>query len=263
MNYEALLGLNITQFLLAFVRASGMLLSAPIYQNKTIPPTIRVFLALSLGIIVAPYVKAGIELETVSFWMAVSFLIQEVLVGIIMGLMVNMTFFAFQLAGYLFDVPIGFSMVNVLDAQSGSEVPLLAQFNVILASLIYLAIKGHHVLIIAFVKSYETVPPGGLLMKKEAVGFFVQTFTDVFLLGFKMGVPIIGTIFLVDLALGIISKLIPQINVFIVGFPVKILVGIFMLAVFIPAYVGLIEGCFTGPKSAFKTMQMMLELLTG
>lgn len=263
MNYDALFGVSITQFLLGFVRASGMVLTAPLYQNKTVPASIKALLSVMLGLVVAPYVKCDFDLQSVDFWMAVSFLIQEVLVGMIIGYIVNMTFLSFQLAGHFFDVPIGFSMVNVLDQQSGTEVPLLAQFNMILVSLVYMAMRGHHVLLVSFIQSYDVVGVGELLIRRSATGVFLKIFADLFFLAFKIGMPIVATIFLVDILLGVISKLIPQINVFIVGFPVKIFIGLLVLFIFIPVYVTLIETCFAVNGSAFKDLRLMLQQLTG
>jgi flagellar biosynthetic protein FliR len=180
-----------------------------------------------------------------------------------MGLMVNLTVYALQMAGYFFDVPLGFGMVNLIDPQSGGQTPLFSQFNYIFAGLIFMAVNGHHTLIFSFIKSYQVVQPGMFFLKKEAVGVFLQAFAMMFFLGFKIGIPVIGTIFLVDVAMGMISKLIPQINVFVVGFSLKIAIGLFILAVFMPTYVFMVEQAFSSSGWVYKMLQMMLRNLTG
>lgn len=260
---EALLGINITQFLLGFVRASGLVATAPLYHSKAVPSQIKVLLAGALAVAAGPHLGGDLDLQAFGFWMAVTTLIQEAVIGLIMGLMANLVIYGIQLAGYFFDIQLGFGMVNIIDPQSGTEMPLLGQFNFILAALIYLAINGHHTLIVAFIKSFNLVRPGMFFLRKEAAGVFLQAFADVFFLGFKIAIPVIGTIFLVDVALGIIVKLVPQINVFMIGFPIKILLGLFILVMFIPAYVFLIEQSFAPGGAAFRMVRLMLRQLSG
>ncbi len=261
MNFEQIFGVTFSQVLLGFTRASGMIMSAPIFQSRNIPPQVKVVLAFGLALVVAPFIVGGIDLNQFTFGMAVYTLIQEILTGLIMGFMVNLTMYAIQIAGYYFDVQMGFGMVNVLDPTTGAQMPLLGQLNFIMASLIFLAINGHHTVIASFIQSYQVIKPGMFLIKKEAVGVFVMAFTNMFYLGFKIGLPIMGTIFLADVALGIIAKLIPQINVFIVGFPIKIILGLIMLIFFISVYIMLIEATFSNSGDTFKMMRLMLRRL--
>lgn len=263
MNYELLFGMTATQYILGFVRASGMVVTAPFYQSKMIPFQIKALLAGALAVATAPYIQSSMDLNAVSFWMAVSILIQEVLVGLIIGLMVNLTIYSLQIAGYFFDIPLGFGMVNLIDPQSGGATPLFSQFNYVFAGLIFMAINGHHTLIMSFIKSYQVVGPGMFVLKTESVGVFLRAFAMMFFLGFKIGIPVLGTIFLVDVAMGMISKLIPQINVFVVGFSLKISIGIFILAVFMPTYVYMVEQAFSTSGWAFKMLRMMLQNMTG
>jgi flagellar biosynthetic protein FliR len=131
-----------------------------------------------------------------------------------------------------------------------------------LAGLIFLAINGHHTLIVAFVNSYNAVKPGLFVLRKETVGLFVQAFSQMFLLGLKISIPILGTIFLTDVALGIMAKLMPQINIFVVGFAIKIIVGFLVLILFLPIYVMLIENTFAYSGDTFKMLRLMLRQMS-
>ncbi|HYH05254.1 MAG TPA: flagellar biosynthetic protein FliR, partial [Bacillota bacterium] len=225
MGLESIFQINYTGFLLGFGRASGLIMTAPIFQTRSIPVQIRVLFAFGLALLVAPFIQFKQELLQLNTWVATTLLVQEIMVGLIMGFMMNLTFYAVQISGSFIDVPIGFSMVNILDPSTGTEVPLFGHFNYLLAGLIFLAMNGHHTVIVSFVKSFEAVKPGMFFLKKEATGVFVMAFAQMFLLGFKISIPVMGTIFLTDVALGIIAKLMPQINVFVVGFAIKIVVG--------------------------------------
>lgn len=261
MNFEQIFGVTFSQVLLGFTRASGMIMSAPIFQSRNIPPQVKVVLAFGLALLVAPFIVGVIDFKQYTFGMAVFTLLQELLIGLIMGFMINLTMYAIQIAGYFFDVQMGFSMINILDPTTGSQIPLMGQINYIMASLIFLAINGHHTVITSFIQSYQVIRPGMFLVKKEAIGVFVMAFSNMFYLGFKIGIPIMGTIFLTDVAMGIIAKLIPQINVFMIGFPVKIILGLIMVIFLIPVYLMLIEATFSNSGDTFKMMRLMLRHL--
>jgi flagellar biosynthetic protein FliR len=235
--------------------------SAPVFQSRFIPPRLKMFFAFILAIVIAPYIKSELNLNQFTFAMAIFSLIQEILVGLIIGFMVNLPFYALQLGGYFFDVSLGYGIVNIIDPNTGTEMPILGQFNYMLALLVFLTMNGHHSLIISLIQSYEMVKPGMLFLRKEAVAVFVKAFSGMFFLGFKIGVPILGSIFLTDVALGIIAKLIPQINIFVVGFSVKIIVGLLMLVLFIPVFVYLVGAVFGNSADAFSYLRHILEAL--
>jgi flagellar biosynthetic protein FliR len=261
LSFEQIFGVTFSQILIGFSRASGMIMTAPIFQSRNIPPPLKVILAFGLAMVVAPFIVGNIDFSQFTFGMTVFILLQELLTGLIMGFMINLTLYAVQIAGYYFDVEMGFGMINILDPTTGTQMPIMGQINYIVTLLVFLAINGHHTIISSFIQSYQVIKPGMFLIKKEAVGVFVMAFSNMFYFGFKIGIPIIATIFLSNVALGIIAKLIPQINVFIIGYPVKIILGLLMIIFFIPVFVILIEATFSNSGDTFKMMRLMLRHL--
>ncbi len=261
MNFQLLFGFTFTQILIGFARTAGLVVSAPIFQGRFIPAPLKMIFSFGFALVVAPFIKSDLDLTAFNFWMAVFTLIQEVLIGLLIGFMVNITFYALQIAGHFFDNSMGFGIVNVIDPNTGTEMPVMGQFNYMVAILIFLAINGHHTMINSLIQSFEIIKPGMFFLKKEAVGIFVKAFADMFFLGFKIGLPIFGTIILVDVALGVIAKLIPQINVFMIGFPVKILLGLLLVVLYIPIYVFLVEVVFTKSSETFSVLRALLQQL--
>jgi flagellar biosynthetic protein FliR len=261
VNLETFFGFTYTQILLGLSRTSGLMISAPIFQSRVIQGRVKVLFAMALALVVAPYIRSDLDLNSFSTMMAIVTLIQELLVGLIMGFMVNMAFYAVQIAGYFADTSMGFGIVNVIDPNTGTQMPVMGQFNYILATMIFLAMNGHHTMIRALIQSYEVIKPGMFFIKKEAVGIFVNAFANMFYLGFKIGLPIMGAVFLTDVALGIISKLVPQVNVFVIGFSVKIILGFILLIFFIPVYVMLVAAIFGNSGETFGTLRHMLRQL--
>lgn len=259
MYFEALFGLTFTQILLAFTRISGFIFTAPVFQSKNITPPLKVFLAFGMALIIAPLIKSDLEVFNLSLAFTIVSLLAELLVGLIIGFIANLMFAGLQLAGYYFDLTLGFGMVNLFDPNSGTEMPLFSHFNNLLALLVFLSINGHHQLLRALIESYQVIPPGKFFLQAGGVQIVVQAFVKMFLLGFQVGLPIIGSVFLVDVALGIIAKLLPQLNVFVIGFPIKIALGLLMLIAFLPVYLMLVEMIFGNSGETYRFLRAMMR----
>ena len=263
MNLEHLLGVTLIQILLGFCRTSGRVVAAPVLQSRSIPVPAKIVIAFALALVIAPFIKVQAGFADYNIGVIVFILLQEVLIGLLIGFVASFTFYAVQLSGYFFDVSLGFGVVNILDPNSGTELPILGQLNYLIAIIVFLAINAHHALILALIKSYDLVGPGMLVFKKESIGWLLRLFSGMFLLGFRIGLPIVGAIFLADVALGIIAKLLPQINVFMIGFPVKIILGLIMLILFLPAYIMVLETLFANSGETFRAIRGLLLQLHG
>ena len=182
----------------------------------------------------------------------------RVAIGIGLGFAVTLVFSSIYLAGQLIDVPMGFGMVNVVDPQSGLQVPIFAQFQYIVASLIFLAIGGHHALFRAIAASFTIVPVGvGIAGARTAMALF-DVFVKMFYLGIKLSLPIVTGLLLADIALGIVARAVPQINIFVVGFPAKILLGIPLFTMVLPAYVAFLTRIFGGQGEVAAVLSKIL-----
>lgn len=179
-----------------------------------------------------------------------------------MGLIVAMVVGAVYFAGQLLDVPVGFSMVNVIDPQTGEQTPLLAQFHFVLAILILFIVNGHHTLLLALAHSFALIPVGEVGTIGSSVDVFIKSFGKIFALGLRIALPVIGALFVTDVALGIVARAVPQINVFFVGFPLKIGLGVALLLVVLPVYVVFVAGLF-GPSGEMASSLMELMAAFG
>lgn len=237
-----------------FIRLSTFWITAPML-GQHVPALTKIGISGLLAILVFPFIAPGAQPETLpELGMQV---LAESITGLIYGFVVNMVFAAIYLSGQFIDVPMGFGMVNIFDPQTDVQVPLMSQFHRILAVLLFFAINGHQAFFRALVESFALIPIGGVQITGGVVEGVVRIFASLFLLGLRIALPIMGAILLTDVALGIITRAVPQINVFIVGFPVKIAVGLFLYIFVLPVYVALISSIF----SAGGEMVQMLRSL--
>lgn len=234
MSWFTSFGLSLPTFLLVLGRTSGILISAPYLQSRSLPTRLRAAVALLLALVLTPVLgMEGGNWSEGNLWViAVG---SEVITGLIMGYLLNLTFAGILLAGQLIEVPMGFGVVNVVDPQSGGEMPIVGQFQQIFVLWLFLLFQGDHLIIRALIQSYELIPPAGLAITSMGVKAVVQSFSGMFLLGLEIALPVMGVLFLADMILGIISRLIPQINVFMTGLPIKISIGLMLLVLVLPS----------------------------
>ncbi|NCO66345.1 MAG: hypothetical protein COW32_01750 [Candidatus Aquicultor secundus] len=236
---------HILTFLLILTRVSGVFFLAPVLGSRNIPTQVKIGLALMTSIALFPFIPSpqiDKSIDMINFTLLIA---KELSVGAVIGFTANLVFMGFLLAGQIIDFQMGFSMVNVVDPLSNLSVSIMGQFNNLLAVLIFLAINGHYYLLTALAKSFEIVPLTTFAITPGVTENFLGMIVNMFIIGLKVGGPAIGVLFMTDLAMGLVSRAVPQINIFIVGMPLKIAIGfatvIAMLA-FFSAYVVKIFG---------------------
>ena len=164
-------------------------------------------------------------------WLIVIMIAGEALLGLIMGLIIRFLFAAVQTGGQIIGFQMGFAMVNVVDPMTGTSQAATAHFLYMVTMLVFLSLNGPLYFLQGLGKSFELVPPGGLLLTPALAHHIFEFSSLMFVLGIKIAAPVMAALFLVDLALALIGKAAPQIHVMVLGFPIKIAVGFFFLAI--------------------------------
>lgn len=233
-------------FLLVFVRMTGIFMMSPIFGRRNIPAYTKVGLSLLLSYIIYSYGFFMVEIEATSFAHFGVMIFKEVIIGFGMGFVTTLIFSAIWTAGQIIDTQLGFGIVNVIDPQSSTQIPLIGNFKNILALLTFFILDGHHTLIKLIFASYDIIPLGRAIITEELSMVMVKLFADSFVLSFKIALPIVATSFISEVAFGILVRTVPQMNIFIIGIPFKILIGLIALLISIPAYIAFLNGTFQG-----------------
>lgn len=221
-----------------------MLFSIPILGARNVHKGFRTGLGFFIALILIPIVQVDTSaLSTDLFSLGIS-LGGEFLIGFIIGLMAKLVFTAVEMAGEIMGFQMGFSIVNVIDPQTSSQVPIIGQFQMILCTLIFLSINAHHYFLTALAESFVLVPPLHAALSGELLGGIVKLAGDMFVLGVKIGAPVIVTLFITNIGLSIVSKTIPQMNILIVGFPLTIAGGLLVMSLSLPLFAYLMQRIF-------------------
>jgi flagellar biosynthetic protein FliR len=227
--------------LLVILRTSGLFILAPIFGDQEVPRTIRAGLLIVLSLVMVSAMPAGTFVAAESLWQLVGLAVRELLVGLAIGLIFKLLFYGVHTAGALIGYQMGFAVVTVYDRNLANQVSVLGQFWYALAILIFLTINGHHLIISALADSYQAIPPGGVGHAAGVGELVIKSSAYLFVIALKIAAPVMITLFLADVALGAISKAMPTMNVFFVGFPIKIAAGLLVMAMSLPIFSYVLE----------------------
>ena len=224
---------------LVFVRVMALLTAVPFFGHGTVPYSIVLLLGLGLTVgIAAPYVTP-LPLNK-PLWAAVA---GEVLAGASMGFLLGFVLYIARMGGLLIGQEMGFAMASIADPLTGASVPLLGHLFELLMIAVFFTLDGHHAIIRLLEVSFHTLPPGGdySAVAQQAAGI-TRLFSAFFEAGFRVAAPAFSVLLLATAGLGLVSRAVPQFNILDIGFPTRILVGLTMTGLLLPATIRTFEG---------------------
>ena len=220
--------------MLIFLRVAAIVFSAPVLDTNTIPAVFKAGLALAVSILLLPAVDTVVTVKDLSLMTFVIGVFSEIAIGVTIGLSVKLLFAGIQLAGQIVGYQMGFAVANVVDPATSAQIPILAQFYNLTAMLVFLAINAHHLFFSALVDSYTILPPLSMHISPQLVEMMMRLAANMFVVAVKVGAPLIAVMLMVSVALGMVARTVPQIHIFIVAMPLKIVIGLFFLLMVSP-----------------------------
>jgi flagellar biosynthetic protein FliR len=230
---EAQLSAWLAAFIWPLVRISAMIASAPIFSSKQTPVHFRIGLVLILTWILVPVIPVSPIVDPFSAE-AMLILAQQVLVGIVMGFMMHLVMAAIVFGGQVIAYSMGLGFASMMDPQNGVQVPVVSQFYLILATLFFLLLNGHLILIDLLAQSFHTFPVALDGVTRNNLADVIGWGSKMFSGGLLMGLPVVAALLLVNLGMGVVTRAAPQLNIFAVGFPIAILIGFVLIWLTLP-----------------------------
>ncbi|BBD07970.1 flagellar biosynthetic protein FliR [Desulfovibrio ferrophilus] len=246
-------------FLLTLLRVSIVLFVLPFFGGQTVPKSVKGALCLILTWALWPHLSfPGVLLPNHPFQLVLMFL-GELVIGMTLMLVVRFLFAAVQMGGQVIGFQMGFSMINVADPLTGQQVVITSHFLYMTTLLTFLSLGGHLYLLEGLADSFALIPPGGLVFTVTAAHDLIRFAEQIFSMSIKIAAPVMGAIFMVDLALALVGRASPQMNVLILGFPIKISVGFFFLGVLFTTLSLHVEGFIAQMGPMFRHLLMALS----
>ncbi|MBO8167988.1 MAG: flagellar type III secretion system protein FliR [Thermoanaerobacteraceae bacterium] len=225
--------------LLVFARISSFTVAAPFFDIRGIPTLAKIGFAAVLTILVVPFVPGPTGFNGLLAYML--HVINEVLTGLLLGFAASLIFHFVRVGGELIDLQMGFAMARVMDPQGEAQVTLMGNLQYIFAILLFFTLNGHHTLIAALIKSFQLVPLATGSLTGGLVEQLVNIFVSMFALAFKIAAPVLAVLLISDLSLGLVARTVPQLNVFMLGFPLKAGLGMLVVALILPMLSGIVS----------------------
>ncbi|GAA0178068.1 hypothetical protein SH2C18_11840 [Clostridium sediminicola] len=234
--------LNFTAFLLILVRVTSLFVTTPLLNIKGIPNTLKIMFCIVLSYIIY-FSIASLDIQiSVSMATFVVLLIKEALVGLFLGILVNIVFMSIQMAGQFMDIQGGLASSTLFDPMSQNKLSIYGRIYFWIALILYFIFDGHHYLILAISNSFNIINISNYNVNFSGLIGAVDIVKQSFVIGVQIAAPMILVFVITDLILGIISRTVPQLNVLILGLPMKTLVGIITFLAICPIVVKLILG---------------------
>jgi flagellar biosynthetic protein FliR len=221
---------HIVLFLLVFVRVTAVVAVAPFFSHGAVPAQVKVALAMFLSFLLQPMMEVTLSLGELQLPVLVLMVIKEAGVGLLIGFAATLIFAGVRSAGELMGFELGFSLANAFDPENAGQTQIVAQFLNLIMILVFLLLNGHHFVLQALRLSFDVVPLGGLVLRGAIAEQLISLTATVIVVAVKLAAPVIVAGFLVNVAMAILTRVAPQIHVFILSFPLRSGVGLLVLA---------------------------------
>ncbi len=221
-------------FLFVFIRTGAILMLVPVFSAMYVPMKVKIGLSLIISMILVPVI-GYVPMPQTMFELILS-IMRECLIGFIIGLAVRFIFTGAELAGQIIGFQMGLGMANVVDPINSVQITVLGKLMSIMTMLVFLSINGHLMVIMALDRSFELLPPYGLRMSGTLTEGVISLSRDIFILGVKLAAPVIATLIFANLTIGILARIVPQLNMFVIGFAVTIIAGLVTIAFSMPFF---------------------------
>lgn len=245
----------ITAFLFPLARIFGLLASAPIFNNAAQPQRIRLGVGVVITLAIVPVLPPMPAVPPGS-WLGFGILAQQMLIGALLGFTLRIAFAAVDVAGELIGFQMSLSFATFYDPQSGGQTPILAEFLGLFATLIFLALNGHLLTLQVLVESFRLLPITATPFGAGSFASMLAWSSVLFSAGLLLALPLITALLIANLAMGVLARVAPQLNIFAVGFPVTLTTGFIVLMFSIPYFGTAMERLF---DNAFRAMDAVLR----
>lgn len=246
----------LASFIWPFFRVSSMFITVPVFSVKTVPAPVRVLAGLLITLVILPTLPPmpAIDVFSPQGWLVT---IQQIALGMSAGFILQMVFSFMLFAGQTIAYSMGLGFASLVDPATGVQVPVIAQLFVISASLLFLTVDGHLLLIEMLAQSFHTLPVATLGMEKADLWRIVAWSSQIFAGGVLLALPVMATLLFVNISFGVASKAAPQLQIFGVGFPITILLGMVLIWIGLPT---MLEGFTDMLHESFTLISQLLRL---
>lgn len=246
-------------FVFPLARVLGLFATAPVFSNLAAPQTVRLLVGVAVTLAIAPAIPPMPPIPAGS-WLGLAILAQQMIIGILLGLSVRLVFIAVDVAGDLIGLQMGLSFAVFYDPTNTAQTAVVTQFFSLLAVLLFLSLDGHLLMISLLAKSFTVLPVGTTPVAAKGFSALLAWASTLFVAGVLLSLPLITALLIANIAMGVLSRVAPQLNLFAVGFPVTIVAGFVIILVSLPYFAAALQRLF---EQGFSAMTLIMKAAAG
>lgn len=250
--------IDFMMFTLIFFRMSSLIITMPFFGGEQIPYAVRIAFVIGFAFIMYHTIDTSTLIVPGSLSEYTIFVIKEMGIGVMLGFIASISFFAVQLGGEIIAVQMGLTRSEAIDPLSMSSIPVIGQFLTLFVMVVFLLLDGHHSLLRLFVESFRLVPVSHVSYSRELFDFCIKSFNTIFVIAMRIAMPAIVMMFTLMVSLAFVARLIPQMNIFILSLPMKVAGGFIITSLCLPLVAILFHDTFL---RALEDMYKMLRLM--
>lgn len=254
------IALSLDFFILVFIRVTALIVSSPIFGRKNIPNALKIAFCVVITYVIFTSTPEIVQINYRNFLEFALLCIKELLFGLVLGYVTTLFFAIVQTSGQVMDMQMGFGMVNVFDVQSNISIPITGNLLYTIMLLIFFIVNGHLRLIYIIQSTFANIPVGSVTLSPVIGLVALDVFVLAFMLAINVAMPMMAAGLMGEVVLGVLVRAIPQLNVFVVGIPLKIFIGFLMLLIILPIYVQFTDVIF---REMFTSIDKMIMTLAG
>jgi len=259
MNLPFLSAEHVESFILVLLRVSAIVVTIPVISEASVPIRVKAALSILITLIIFPLVLPKIP-PTANYHVLILMyrMAGEVMIGLIIGFSARIILAGIRMAGDMIGFQMGFSISNVIDPMTSEQVSIITELQYLVAMLVYLAVDAHHIFFSAIIQSYAVLNPLAFHFSGSLMQFILNLSKEMFVIALKLAAPIMAVVLFTNVGLGIVARTVPQINIFIVGMPLHIAVGLVFLGITAPMFLKLTSGFFLNFENTVITILRLM-----
>lgn len=245
-------------FLICLARVAAVFAVIPVFSGGQIPPQMRIGVSVMFALLTYPVVQHVLPATSLNITDMAIIIAAEVIFGLLVGFIAQLIFMAAEFAGSVIGYQMGFAAANIFDPTTQQQVALVSQFQGIFAILLFLSVNAHHLFLEAIVASFTMLPPGGLNLTGGAIPMMIELSNHALILSVRLVAPIMAILILVTLTLGFMSRIFPQLNVFMLSFPLNIGLSFIIMGLTFGIFAAILQGEFAALSERFLRLFSLL-----
>jgi len=231
-------------FMLVLSRVAGIFAALPVFGGHTVPLRIKVITVFMITLVCFPTLSVAIPQVPSDVFILALLVFSEVMVGLTLGFITQIIFAAVEFSGQIIGMQMGLTISSILDPSRGTQVQIMSVLQTLFATLMFLSLNIHHLFIRAIMDSFRVIPLGGWHLSGELVHFLVMRTADIFIIGIRLAAPVMVALLLTTVALGIMARAFPQMNIFMISLPLNVGLGLVIMGMTLTIFFHVLEVSF-------------------